>query len=77
MYLLDPADGANLAAMESCLFVVCMDRMSHNVSDKDRSQKEMFRQILTAGGAKVNAPNRWFDKTIQVSVHSNDATSLY
>ena len=40
--------------------------MTHNVSDSDRSHHQMFRQVLTAGGAKVNAANRWFDKTIQV-----------
>jgi hypothetical protein len=45
-----------------------LDRPSHNWSDTDRSQKEMFRQVLTAGGAKTNAPNRWFDKTIQVKI---------
>ena len=49
--------------------------MSHNVSDPDRSQKELFRQVLTAGGAKVNAANRWFDKTIQVKGGRKQMTS--
>jgi hypothetical protein len=64
----DEANRESLNAIETCLFVVCLDRMTHNVSDPDRSQKELFRQVLTAGGAKINAANRWFDKTIQVRV---------
>jgi hypothetical protein len=43
-----------LEVVESCLFVVCLDRMSHNCSDKDRSQKDMFRQVLTAGKPPTN-----------------------
>jgi hypothetical protein len=54
-------------ALESCLFVTCLDNVPQNPTDKQRSQKDMFKQMLTGMGTRYNGSNRWFDKTIQVT----------
>ncbi len=57
-----------LDTIESCLFVACLDYVFQNPSDEERSQKDMFRQMLTGMGVRYNGSNRWFDKTIQLIV---------
>ena len=56
-----------LESIESCLFIVCLDHAPQNPTDVERSQKDMFKQMLTGMGTRFNGSNRWFDKTIQVS----------
>ena len=56
-----------LESIESCLFIVCLDHAPQNPTDVERSQKDMFKQMLTGMGTRYNGSNRWFDKTIQVS----------
>ena len=46
--------------------MVCLDSEPQNLSDRDRSHKDMFRQMLTGGGVHLNGTNRWSDKTINV-----------
>jgi len=66
--IIDPvANGHSLKALESCLFVVCLDQSSQNWTDEDRSQKSLFSQMLHGLGPHVNGANRWYEKTIQVS----------
>lgn len=55
-----------LKAIESCLFIVCLDHAPQNPTDVERSQKDTFKQMLTGNGTRFNGSNRWFDKTIQV-----------
>ena len=57
-----------LESIESCLFIVCLDHAPQNPTDVERSQKDMFKQMLTGMGTRFNGSNRWFDKTIQVSI---------
>ena len=57
-----------LNSIESCLFIVCLDQAPQNPTDTERSQKDMFKQMLTGMGTRYNGSNRWFDKTIQVSI---------
>ena len=59
-------NGETLTAFETCLFVVCLDEEPQNLSDKERSHKDMFRQMLTGNGVHLNGTNRWFDKTINI-----------
>ena len=54
--------------IESSLFVICVDELPQNLSDFNRSRKDMFRQTLTGGGVNLNGSNRWYDKTINVVV---------
>ena len=62
----DTVNSASLEMLETCLLVLCLDQETQNRSDKERSHKEMFRQMLTGGGTRQNGANRWFDKTVQV-----------
>lgn len=64
----DSVNRCSLGAVETCLMVLCLDEEEQNGSDKERSHKDMFRQMLTGGGTRYNGSNRWFDKTIQLVV---------
>ena len=55
-----------LQTIQTSLFVVCFDHPSQNPTDIERSQKDMFKQMLTGIGTRFNGSNRWFDKTVQL-----------
>ena len=59
----------NLSLVETCLFIVCLDRSIHNLSDEGVSHQDMFTQMVTGHGCNINGSNRWFDKTIQVRLY--------
>lgn len=67
---------SNLETIETSLFAVCLDQSPQNVTDKDRSHKDMFRQMLTGGGWKYNGANRWFDKTVQIVVSPDGVNGM-
>jgi len=56
----------NLDLVTSSLLVVCLDVDHQNLTDKERSMKDCFRQMLTGSGSRYNSSNRWFDQTIQL-----------
>ena len=65
---IDKTNSEVLDTVESCLFIVCLDHELQNTTDVERSQKEMFKQMLTGSGCRYNGSNRWFDKTIQLII---------
>lgn len=67
-FLSDPSNLETLKAIESALFVVCLDQASGVDGVDDRSS--CAYQTLHGGGAVSNGGNRWFDKTIQVILYS-------
>ena len=44
--------------MADSLLFVCLDEEPQNLSDTSRSLKDMFRQMMTGGGARYNGGNR-------------------
>ncbi|CAI5454865.1 unnamed protein product [Caenorhabditis angaria] len=71
----DSTNAKNLETIEKSLFAVCLDKPSDppaGYTEKD----EQSRQALHGGGAKVNATNRWFDKTIQFVIGTNGYTGM-
>ena len=65
-----------LEAIESCLFFACLDHAPQNSTDVERSQKDIFKQMLTGSGNRYNGSNRWFDKTIQLIVSMDGANGM-
>ena len=74
--VLDPTNLESLALIESCVFVLCLDRaipvsFNHQRSVDEtnmnvRDDVSMLVQMLHGQGSNVNSCNRWFDKTMQV-----------
>ena len=75
--LKEPTNEVTLKKIESCLFVVCLDDITQNVTDVERSHKDMFKQMLTGMGTRYNGSNRWFDKTIQLVVSMDGCNGKY
>ncbi|KAK5646969.1 hypothetical protein RI129_005433 [Pyrocoelia pectoralis] len=59
--------------IESCLFLVCLDCQMPEVSNK---MTKAGMQVLHGGGSKLNAGNRWFDKTLQFIVGNDGIAGL-
>lgn len=63
-----------MRAIESSICTVCLDapmpRVSHDVYSS-----RVAAQMLHGGGSHLNSGNRWFDKTLQVSVACTKASS--
>lgn len=65
-----PSDKTNkesVRAIQKSIFTVCLDAPMPRVSD-EMYQSRVAAQMLHGGGARWNSGNRWFDKTLQVSV---------
>ena len=75
--LKEPTNEVTLKKIESCLFVVCLDDITQNVTDVERSHKDMFKQMLTGMGTRYNGSNRWFDKTIQLVISMDGCNGKY
>lgn len=56
-----------MRAIQKSIFTVCLDAPMPRVSD-EMYQSRVAAQMLHGGGARWNSGNRWFDKTLQVSV---------
>ena len=73
----DPVNRASLVAIEDCMFILCLDEsmplsFNHQQSIDETRQNlrddvSLALQMLHGHGARHNAANRWFDKTMQVS----------
>ena len=66
----DKTNNESIRASQKSIFTVCLDAPMPRVSD------EMYRtragvQMLHGGGSRWNSGNRWFDKTLQVSVNKH------
>ena len=72
----DPTNVEVLNTIGSCLFIVCLDHAPQNSTDLERSQKDMFKQMLTGLGSRYSGSNRWFDKTVQLIVSMDGANGM-
>lgn len=64
----DQTNKESVQAIQRSIFTVCLDAPMPQASD------EMYRtraavQMLHGGGSRWNSGNRWFDKTLQVSLN--------
>jgi len=57
----------SVRAIQKSIFTVCLDAPMPRVSD-ELYPSRVAAQMLHGGGARWNSGNRWFDKTLQVSV---------
>ncbi|KAH8412427.1 hypothetical protein KR009_001927 [Drosophila setifemur] len=62
-------NGASVQAIEESIFVVCMDE--YVPLSKGKEKVLQAHQLLHGGGSRLNSPNRWMDKTIQLIVNPN------
>lgn len=68
LYLsLDKTNKESVRAIQKSIFTVCLDAPMPRVSD-ELYKSRVAAQMLHGGGARWNSGNRWFDKTLQVSV---------
>lgn len=63
----DKTNKESVRAIQKSIFTVCLDAPMPRVSD-EMYQSRVAAQMLHGGGARWNSGNRWFDKTLQVSV---------
>jgi hypothetical protein len=49
-----PSNVEVLNTIENCLFIVCLDHAPQNSTDLERSQKDMFKQMLTGLGTRYH-----------------------
>ena len=75
-HVLDPTNLASLDAMETALFMLCLDKAeprlspTHgNVPFLDPSSTAVAQRLLHGCGPDVNSANRWFDMTVMVGLH--------
>lgn len=71
----DKTNKESVRAIQKSIFTVCLDAPMPRVSD-EMYQSRVAAQMLHGGGARWNSGNRWFDKTLQVSV-SKGAGSIW
>lgn len=78
----DERNQRNLELIETALVVLCLDEplgMNYNArgfsgatptvhTAGDRDETNMAHEMIHGGGSEYNSGNRWFDKTMQVSV---------
>uniref|UniRef100_A0A914XCN8 Choline/carnitine acyltransferase domain-containing protein n=1 Tax=Plectus sambesii TaxID=2011161 RepID=A0A914XCN8_9BILA len=65
----------SLEAIETALFVVCLDKPTTHGPDRTDGD-EQARQSLHGGGSESNSGNRWFDKTLQFVIGHNGYSGL-
>lgn len=62
-------NAAHLDKIEKAIFVVCLDKVHEGTQDVGADNFSLSgRQMLYGDGSKASSSNRWFDKTIQVSL---------
>ena len=74
MLLPDVSNIQSLKAVENSLFVLCLDKAFTGDSYNDKSATAM--ETIHGCGSENNGGNRWFDKTIQVSVITHTKTHI-
>ena len=77
---IDPTNRETLDMIEKAIFVLCLDEKIPSTFNHQRTQDEingchghrddvsLAKQMLHGLGTGVNSCNRWFDKTMQVSI---------
>lgn len=63
----DKTNKESVRAIQKSIFTVCLDAPMPRVSD-EMYPSRVAAQMLHGGGARWNSGNRWFDKTLQVSL---------
>uniref|UniRef100_A0A7N6AXX0 Carnitine O-acetyltransferase n=1 Tax=Anabas testudineus TaxID=64144 RepID=A0A7N6AXX0_ANATE len=63
----DKTNKESVRAIQKSIFTVCLDAPMPRVSD-ELYLSRVAAQMLHGGGARWNSGNRWFDKTLQVSL---------
>ncbi|XP_067369896.1 carnitine O-acetyltransferase-like [Channa argus] len=66
--VLDKTNRESLSAIQSSIFIVCLDRAMTPVLDEIMYRKSGILQMLHGGGSHWNSGNRWFDKGLQVII---------
>ena len=72
-FLLDSTNRDSLDMIERCIFVLCLDspmgiKPTQVGKPMDFEDEPLAHQMLHGGGSHKNSGNRWFDKTMQVSI---------
>lgn len=68
---LDQTNRDSLALIESCMCVLCLDEPS-GLEARDTTRALL---MLHGGGREKNGANRWYDKSMQVGLHSMHVTN--
>lgn len=63
----DKTNKESVRAIQKSIFTVCLDAPKPRVSDEMYHNK-VAAQMLHGGGSRWNSGNRWFDKTLQVTI---------
>lgn len=66
MHRIESTNRDSLDMIERCLCLVCLD----DASGLELNDTTRATLMLHGGGAAKNGGNRWYDKPMQVSVHS-------
>ena len=72
----DPTNNASLEAIQDAILVLCLDkhcRIENNLTPYSK----MGAQVLHGAGSENNSGNRWFDKTLQVSLNGKGCIDDY
>ncbi|XP_052262226.1 choline O-acetyltransferase-like [Dreissena polymorpha] len=82
----DMTNRESLSALETCMFVLCLDKsipisFNHQRSVDETSMNlrddvSLSTQMLHGQGSKINSCNRWFDKTMQFIISRDGACGL-
>uniref|UniRef100_A0A8C1W662 Carnitine O-acetyltransferase n=1 Tax=Cyprinus carpio TaxID=7962 RepID=A0A8C1W662_CYPCA len=67
----DKTNKESVRAIQKSIFTVCLDAPKPRVSDEMYHNK-VAAQMLHGGGSRWNSGNRWFDKTLQVTIMNSD-----
>uniref|UniRef100_A0A3Q1JF72 Carnitine O-acetyltransferase n=1 Tax=Anabas testudineus TaxID=64144 RepID=A0A3Q1JF72_ANATE len=71
----DKTNKESVRAIQKSIFTVCLDAPMPRVSD-ELYLSRVAAQMLHGGGARWNSGNRWFDKTLQVSLRRHMWTGV-
>ncbi|ELU18773.1 hypothetical protein CAPTEDRAFT_218503 [Capitella teleta] len=84
--LLDPVNKASLEWIESCMFILCLDKslplsFNHQQSvdetcKRQRDDVSLAMQTIHGHGAQHNSANRWHEKTMQFIIGQDGACGL-
>nr|XP_014274778.2 choline O-acetyltransferase [Halyomorpha halys] len=79
----------NLELIENSLGLICLDhhplgeefcrkgnRSASGMTAGTRDESSMAHQMIHGGGSRLNTPNRWFDKTIQIIIGTDGVNGL-
>jgi len=72
----DKTNKDSVRAIQKSIFTVCLDAPKPSVSDMMYHNK-VAAQMLHGGGSRWNSGNRWFDKTLQVTICPQSSKSRY